>query len=75
MLMNVIVYAIIIAIYIIAIISLFFSEAIKELKSMGVPVPAGFKINVTDHALFDACKIPLPEMCKSQLQWSNRLYP
>ena len=67
MLMNVIVYAIIIAIYIITIISLFFSEAIKQLKSMGVPVPAGFKINVTDQALFDACKIPLPEMCKSQL--------
>ena len=52
-----------------------FSEAIKRLKSMGVPVPAGFKINVTDQALFDACKIPLPEMCKSQLQWSNRIYP
>ena len=32
----------------------------------GTDVPSGFEIDVTDPMLYNACGVPLPEMCESQ---------
>ena len=38
-----------------------------ELVAQNQTVPEDFKIDITDPELFNACDVPLPEKCESEL--------